>query len=180
MQGAWFQFLLRELRSFLWCSQKVIIIKRKGFHLLKKKEKVGQVRESTLKVSSSKMLIPIDCDYVYVCVCVLSHFSCVWLFCDPVDCSLPGSSIHRILQARNWSGLPGPSPRDLPDPGMWLCVKVSVKLLSLVWLFAAPWTVDYYASLSVGFSRQEYWRGVPFPSPGNLPNSGIEPGPPAL
>ena len=43
--------------------------------------------------------------------------SCLTL-CDPVDCSLPGSSLHGILQARLWSGLPFPSPGDLPNPGI--------------------------------------------------------------
>ena len=55
-----------------------------------------------------------------------------------------------------------------------------VKLLSRVRLFATPWTVAHQASLSMGFSRQEYWSGVPFPSPGDLPNPGIEPRSPAL
>ena len=55
-----------------------------------------------------------------------------------------------------------------------------VKWLSRVWLFATPWTVAYYAPLSTGLSRQEYWSGLPFPSPGDLPNPGIEPGSPAL
>ena len=45
---------------------------------------------------------------------------------------------------------------------------------------ATPWTVAYEAPLSTGFSRQEYWSGLPFPSPGDLPNPGIEPGSPAL
>ena len=52
--------------------------------------------------------------------------------------------------------------------------------LSCVRLFVTPWTVAYHAPLSVGFSRQEYWSGLPFPSPGDLPNPGIEPGSPAL
>ena len=43
-----------------------------------------------------------------------------------------------------------------------------------------PWTADCKAPLSTGFSRQEYWSGWPFPSPGNLPNPGIEPGSPEL
>ena len=55
-----------------------------------------------------------------------------------------------------------------------------VKSLSLVWLFATPWTVAYQAPPSLGFSRQEYWSGLPFPSPGDLPNPGIEPGSPTL
>ena len=50
--------------------------------------------------------------------CVLSHFSSVWL-CDPMGCSLPGSSVLGILQARIlWSGLPWPPPGDLPNPGI--------------------------------------------------------------
>ena len=52
--------------------------------------------------------------------------------------------------------------------------------LSRVWLFAAPWTIAHQAPLSMEFSRQDYWSGLPFPSPGDLPDRGIEPGPPAL
>ena len=58
--------------------------------------------------------------------------------------------------------------------------KVKVKSLSRVRLFATPWTVAYQGPLSMGFSRQEYKSGLPFPSPGALPNLGIEPGSPAL
>ena len=58
--------------------------------------------------------------------------------------------------------------------------KVRVKLLSPVRLFATPWTVTYQAPPSMGFSKQEYWSGVPLPSPGDLPDPGIEPGTPAL
>ena len=62
----------------------------------------------------------------------------------------------------------------------WLSVKwVKVKSLSRVRLSATPWTVAYQAPPSVGFSRQECWSGLPFPSPGGLPNPGIEPGSPA-
>ena len=50
--------------------------------------------------------------------------------------------------------------------------------LGRVQLFATPWTVAYQAPPSMGFSRQEYWSGLPFPSPGDLPNPGIEPGSP--
>ena len=55
-----------------------------------------------------------------------------------------------------------------------------VKLLSRFWLFAIPWTVAYQAPPSMEFSRQEYWSGLPFPSPGDLPDPGIEPRSPAL
>ena len=53
-------------------------------------------------------------------------------------------------------------------------VKVKVKSLSCVRLFATPWTVTYQASPSMGFSRQKYCCGLPFPSPGDLPDPGIE------
>ena len=53
-------------------------------------------------------------------------------------------------------------------------------MLSCVWLFATPWTVAHQASLSMDFSRQEYWSGLSFLSPGDLPDPGIKPRPPAL
>ena len=59
-------------------------------------------------------------------------------------------------------------------------VKVKVKSLSRVRLFATPWTVAYQAPPSMGFSRYEYWSEVPFPSPGDLPDPGIEPRSPAF
>ena len=55
-----------------------------------------------------------------------------------------------------------------------------MKSLTRVQLFAIPWTVAYQASPSMGFPRQEYWSALPFPSPGDLPDPGIEPGSPAL
>ena len=55
-----------------------------------------------------------------------------------------------------------------------------VKSLSRVRLFVTPWTVAYQVPLSMGFSRQECRSGLPFPSPGDLPDPGIEPGSPAL
>ena len=55
-----------------------------------------------------------------------------------------------------------------------------MKLLSRDRLFVTPWTVAYQAPLSMGFSRQGYWSGLPFPSPGDLPHPGIEPRSPTL
>ena len=59
-------------------------------------------------------------------------------------------------------------------------MKVKVKSLSRIRLFATPWTVAHQAPLSMGFSRQEYWGGLPFPSPGDLPDPGIKSRSPAL
>ena len=58
--------------------------------------------------------------------------------------------------------------------------RKKVKSLSCVQLFATPWIVAHQAPPSMGFSRQQCWSGLPFPSPGDLPDPGIEPGSPAL
>ena len=68
----------------------------------------------------------------------------------------------------------------IPLPWPWKFVKVKVTSLSPVRLFASPWTVAHQAPPSIGFSRQEYWSGLLFPSPGDLPDPGIEPGSPVL
>ena len=82
-------------------------------------------------------------------------------WCDPTDGSPPGSAIPGILQARTleWVAI------SFPNAWKW---KVQVKLLSCVWLLATPWTAAYQAPPSMGFSRWEYWSGVPLPSPCKL------------
>ena len=57
----------------------------------------------------------------------------------------------------------------------FFCACMCVQLISCVWLFEIPWTVAHQAPLSMGFSRQEYWSGLPCPPPGDLPNAEIEP-----
>ena len=93
-----------------------------------------------------------------------------------------------------WSGLPWPPPGDLPNPGTGPEALTSAALaagslppalpgkpcyvcqsLSCVRLFATPWPVACWAPLSMGFSSQEYWSGLPCPSPGDLSDPGIEP-----
>ena len=61
-----------------------------------------------------------------------------------------------------------------------MTLYVNMELLSHVQLFVTPWTVAYQAPLSMEFSRQENWSGVPFPSPGDLPDPGTKPRSPAL
>ena len=80
--------------------------------------------------------------------------------CDPIDGSPPGSSLHGILQARilEWVAI------SSSNAWKW---KVKVKLLIRVQLLATSWTAAYQAIPSMGFSRQEYWSGVPLPSPRN-------------
>ena len=88
----------------------------------------------------------------------------------------PAARIEPLGRPPALSLVPSPSPASSGGKK----VKVKVKSLSRVQLFATPWTVAYQASPSMGFSRQEYWSGLPFPSPGDLPHPGIEPRSPAL
>ena len=78
--------------------------------------------------------------------------------CDPLDCSLPGSPVPGILQARTleWVAI------SFSNAWKW---KVKVKSLSRVWLLATPGTAARQAPPSIGFSGQQYWSGVPLPSP---------------
>ena len=78
--------------------------------------------------------------------------------CDPIDGSPPGSALPGILQARTLEWV------AIAFSIVWKW-KVKVKLLSRVRLLATPWTAAYQAPPSMGFSRQEYWSGVPLPSP---------------
>ena len=83
--------------------------------------------------------------------------SCLTL-CDPIDSSPSGFPIPGILQARTleWVAI------SFSNAWKW---KVKVKSLSQVLPLVTPWTATYQAPLSIGFSRQEYWSGVPLPSP---------------
>ena len=80
--------------------------------------------------------------------------------CDPIDGSPPGPAVHGILQARTLEWV------AISSSNAWKW-KVKVKSLSHVRLLATPWTAAYQAPPSKGFSRQEYWSGVPLPSPRN-------------
>ena len=109
----------------------------------------------------------------------------------------PWTIAHQAPLSRQecWSWLPFSSPEDLQDPGIkpkspalagrFFTAEPTVKLsvnpvgdgdqsLGCVQLFETPWTVTCQAPLSIGFPRQEYLSGLPFPYPGDLPDSGIE------
>ena len=81
--------------------------------------------------------------------------------CDPIDGSPRGSPVPGILQARTleWVAIP------FSNAWKW---KVKVKWLSCIQLLATPWTAAYQAPLSMGFARQEYWSGLPLPSPNGI------------
>ena len=116
--------------------------------------------------------------------------------CDPRDGSPPGSSVPGILQTRilQWLAISFSLQFLIPSAFQFLqilifimlksfhnnikpltqCLKVKVKLLSCVQLFATQWTVAHQAPPSMEFSRQEYQSGLPFPSQGDLPDPRIE------
>ena len=96
-------------------------------------------------------------DRFYFAAAAKSLQSCPTL-CDPTDGSPPSSPVPGILQARTleWVAI------SFCNAWKW---KVKGKSLSRVQLFATPWTAAYQAPPSMGFSRQEYWSGVPLPSP---------------
>ena len=97
------------------------------------------------------------CFYFLLAAAAKSLQSCPTL-CDPIDGSRPGSPVPGILQARTleWVAI------SFSNAWKW---KVKMKSLSHVRLVATPWTAAYQAPLPMGFSRQEYWSGVPLPSP---------------
>ena len=115
-----------------------------------------------------------QCFRFYSATAAKSLQSCPTL-CDPIDGSPPGSLVPGILQARTleWVAI------SFSNTGKW---KVKVKSPSRVQLLATPWTAAYQAPPSMEFSRQEYWSGLPLPSPGfiiytfnyqSLPSSNI-------
>ena len=100
-----------------------------------------------------------------MCVCMYINTAAAakllqsWLtLCDPIDGSPPGSAVPGILQARTleWVAI------SFSNAWKW---KVKVKSLSRVRLLVTPWTAAYQGPPSMGFSRQDYWSGVPLPSP---------------
>ena len=116
-----------------------------------------------------------------------------------MDCSPPGSSIHGIFQTRvlEWAAISFSRGSSRPRDRTWAshigdrCFTIwatreegtskstramqGMCVLSRVWLFVTPWAVAHQAPPSTEFSRLEYWNGLPFLSPGDLPDPGIEP-----
>ena len=105
--------------------------------------------------------------------CVLR---CVQLFSTPWTAQAPLSI--GFSRQEYWSGWVCPPPGDLPDQGIEprspLCASGPSRF-SHVWLFATPWIAVCQVPLSMGFSRQDYWSGLPCLPPGDLPNPGLEP-----
>ena len=149
------------------CSQEIKRCLLLGGKTITNLDSVLKSRDITLptKVHLVKaMIFPV---VMYECECwtikkgataaAKSLQSCLTL-CDPIDSSPPGSSVPGVLQARilEWVAI------SFSNAWEW---KVKVKSISRVRLLATPWTVAYQDPPSMGFSRQECWSGLPFPSP---------------
>ena len=96
-------------------------------------------------------------DRKYAAATVAKSLQSCLTMCDPIDCNPPGSPVPGILQARTleWVAI------SFTNAWKW---KVKVDSLSRIRLLATPWTAAYQAPPPMGFSRQEYWSGVPLPS----------------
>ena len=126
---------------------------RKVCFLEENKGYKNQVKDE--KILSSKITVE---QYHYTAAAAAESLQSCPTLCDPTDSSPPGSAVPGILQARilEWVAISFSNA----------CKgKVKVKPLSRVRLLATPWTAAYQAPPSMGFSRQEYWSGVPLPSP---------------
>jgi len=103
-----------------------------------------------------------------------------WLTCWRVFCSRAEGGGDRALEAVQGSLITPQEPWKYAGLLFNFVVAVVFQLLSCVWIFATPWTEAHQAPLSLGFPRQEYWSGLPFPSPGDLPDPGVESRSPSL
>ena len=103
-----------------------------------------------------------DCSWVFPLLLLLSRFSHVRLCASPETAAYQAPPSPGILQARTleWLAI------SFSNASKW---KVKVKSPCRVWLLAPPWTAAYQAPPSMGFSRQEYWSGLPLPSPESFP-----------
>ena len=95
--------------------------------------------------------------FLIICSAAAKSLQSCPTLCNPIDDRPSGSSVPGILQG-HWSGVPFPSP-------MHACM---LSCFSCVWVCATLWTAAHQAPLSTGFSRQEYWSGLPFLSPGSF------------
>ena len=118
-----------------------------------------RTRISYVSRTSRQVFFTTSSTWLYTAV-AKSLQSCLTL-CDPIDGSPPGAPVPGILQARTleWVAL------SFSNAWKW---KVKVKSLSRIRLLTTPWTAAYQAPPSMGFSRQEYWNGVPLPSPDGI------------
>ena len=134
--------------------------------------------------------IPVVKFQCVACAGAHAHWlSCSGVFATPWTVARQAPLSMEFSRQGYWRGLLFPSPEDLPHPRIEPASPVAPGGFSTTeppeWVSewshsvvsdsATPWTVTYQAPPSMGFSRQGYWSGLPFPSPGDLPDPGIEP-----
>ena len=122
---------------------------------------INQFLPPKLKLLGKKVIYPATWASItvsYSMHCYAKSLQLCPTLCHPIEGSPPGSPVPGILQARTleWAAI------SFSNAWKW---KVRVKLLSRIWLLETPWTAAYQAPPSMGSSRQEYWSGLPLPSP---------------
>ena len=147
--------------SALWCPLKVL---HSIWQQIWKTQQWPQDWKRSVFIPIPKKGNAKECSNYHI-IAIISHAAAAakslqscWTLCDPIDGSPPGSPVPGILQARTLEWV------AISFSNAWKR-KVKVKLLSRVRLFATPWSEAYQAPPSMGFSRQEYWSGVPLSSP---------------
>ena len=141
-------------------------------------------------ISVGVLLIPIFL-WEYFCLLLLRSFLRVyWAYLVNPGC-FPYFKVNWLISSLNYIyNVNFPLPCNIiyrfwrlgcgTSMGRGILYSACAQLLSHVWLFTTPWTVAHQAPLSMEFSRQEYWSGLPVPSPGDVPDPGIKPRSPAL
>ena len=111
---------------------------------------------------------------------LFSHYTLEFNSCDRDHAAYRADNMYHLTLYKKSLPTPGLYILDTSemgmDPKIWLKIIRKVKLLSRVWLFGSPWTVAYQAPLSMDFSRQEYWSGLPLLLEGIFPTQGSNPG----
>ena len=146
-----------------WCEKDQIINEESSHHIQSLDFVLITRRKHCNILRQAKMAFA-----VFICFLKFWQLPGAWVYakslqscptlCDPIDGSPPGSPVPGILQTRTleWVAI------SFSDAWKW---KVKVKSLSRIRHLETPWTAAHQAPPSMGFSRQEYWSGVPFPSP---------------
>ena len=146
-----------SLYNFYNYSIKLKLFQNKKFKKTKKIKNTERKHKTSFTCNISKPQFSDFITHITAAAAAAKSLQLCLTLCDPIDSSPPGSPIPGILQARTleWVAI------SFSNAWKW---KVKVKSLCHVRLLATPWTAAYQAPPSMGFSRQEYWRGVPLPS----------------
>ena len=148
-------FQVRKLKWQSWCCETITLTSVR--EMIKRVETLEAANWGLSSFGPFREGLTPSGFYFWLSCSAAKYLQSCPTLCGPIDSSPPGPPVPGILQARTleWLAI------SFSNAWKW---KVKVKSLSPVWLLATPWTAAYQAPLSMGFSRQESWSGVPLPS----------------